>query len=163
MNGTRAVRILPVKLAIIIAIILTIAAIATLAKSESAAAESKKTELLHIESAWVRPAWGKSGLTAGYATIVNQASTPDRLIAISSAAAKAVELHASDMKDGISRMRRQETFEIQAAGSLLFAPGGNHIMFIGLKEPMIEGGKISVTFTFERAGVLTIDMPVIKH
>ena len=36
-------------------------------------------------------------------------------------------------------------------------------MFIGLKEPMIEGGKISVTFTFERAGVLTIDMPVIKH
>ena len=57
--------------------------------------------------------------------------------------------------DGVMTMRELKGgIEIPAHGSVTLAPGGLHLMFIGLKAPLVAGEKLPVTLTFEKAGTI---------
>jgi copper(I)-binding protein len=45
-------------------------------------------------------------------------------------------------------------------GTLEMKPGGYHIMLMGLKAPLKTGEEIEITLTFEKAGALTLKVPV---
>ena len=51
-------------------------------------------------------------------------------------------------------------FVIKPGEALVFAPGGNHIMLEGLTGRPQEGQTIDVTLQFEKAGKVTLAMPV---
>lgn len=87
---------------------------------------------------------------------------PDRLIAASSPAAQAVELHTSLQEAGVSKMERLESVPVSADAPAELAPGGHYIMLIGLAEPLQEGETVPLTLTFEKAGEITLDVPVSK-
>ena len=38
--------------------------------------------------------------------------------------------------------------------------GGDHVMFMGLTGPMNDGESVTVTLQFEKAGEITMDIPV---
>jgi copper(I)-binding protein len=40
-------------------------------------------------------------------------------------------------------------------------PGGLHMMFMGVKKPLAAGEKIKATLTFEKAGSIEIEIPVV--
>ncbi len=40
------------------------------------------------------------------------------------------------------------------------APGGLHIMLMGLKAPLQQGGSLTLDLTFEHAGAVTVQVPV---
>ena len=89
----------------------------------------------------------------GFLTITNKGSEPDRLVAVSSPGAATGELHEMLMDNGVMKMRPLANgIEIPAGATATLAPGGLHLMFITLKEPLKEGGKLPVTLTFEKAG-----------
>jgi periplasmic copper chaperone A len=88
---------------------------------------------------------------AGYFTLDN-GGPGDTLIAVSSPAAKTIEMHVSEMKDGMMTMRRLEKVEALAGGHVDFAPGGRHLMLFGAASTLAEGQSIPVTLTFEKAG-----------
>ncbi len=50
--------------------------------------------------------------------------------------------------------------EIPAGGSLILKPASYHVMFMGVQQNMAPGGTVKITLTFERAGSVTIDVPV---
>ncbi len=50
--------------------------------------------------------------------------------------------------------------EVPAGGMAELKPGGFHVMFMGLKQPLEEGGSFPVTLVFERAGTVTVDVTV---
>lgn len=112
----------------------------------------------------IKDAYARSGAMSGAAffTIMNTSDTDDRLIAASSDAAPRVELHTHiEDENGVMKMRRVEDgFAVPAGGMHALARGGDHVMFMGLEQPLPEGETISVTLTFEKAGDVVVEIPV---
>ena len=50
--------------------------------------------------------------------------------------------------------------EIPAGATVTLAPGGLHLMFMQLKEPLVEGTKVPVTLTFEKAGTVDVEFKI---
>ena len=129
--------------------------------STSAFAHSLTVGSLTLTDLWTRATPAGAPTAAGYLTITNNGTEADKLIAASSPAAATGTLHLVTVKDGVMSMRPAEvSIEIPARGSVTLAPGGLHIMFVTLKEPLKEGGKLPVTLTFEKAGTVETFMHI---
>jgi hypothetical protein len=124
-----------------------------------AAAQQYRAGDITIESAWSRAA-GANGTGGGFLTIRNAGSTPDRLLSATSPAARRVELHSMAMDGAVMRMRPVDDIPIPAGGTVQLAPGGLHLMLIGLAQPLAEGGRAPVTLRFERAGEVQVELAV---
>ncbi|WP_122464772.1 copper chaperone PCu(A)C [Brevundimonas lutea] len=97
--------------------------------------------------------------TACYATLT--ASQPDRLVSVSSPSAASVELHSMSTEGGIMRMSEMaEGLALPAGQGAQLAPGGDHIMVMGLAAPLEGGQSLPLTLTFERAAAVTLEAPV---
>jgi copper(I)-binding protein len=108
---------------------------------------------LTLTDLWARATPPKAPTAAGYLTIANSGSEADTLTAVSTPAAATSELHIMEVKNGIMSMHPVEGgIPIPAGGKVTLAPGGYHLMFITLKEPLKDGGKLPVTLTFAKAG-----------
>ena len=115
---------------------------------------------VEIENPWMRATAPGAKVAAGYMLIRNKASSPDRLISVSSPAAARVETHVT-VKDGdISRMREVKGYDVPAKGSFELKPGGAHLMLIDPPRPLREGDKIAATLRFQRAGDMKVEFQV---
>jgi periplasmic copper chaperone A len=114
---------------------------------------------VHINQPYVR-AGAQSG--AVFMVIVNHAAADDRLIGAATDAAKKAELHTHiENADGVMQMVEvPEGFVIPAEGQHELARGGDHVMLMGLTRALATGDTISLTLTFERAGDVTVEVPV---
>ena len=84
-------------------------------------------------------------VAGGYLTIENRGIQPDRLLSASSGAAARVEIHQMSMQDGIMTMRPlDDGLAISPDATVTLAPGGDHIMFVGLIAPFEEGQRVPV-------------------
>ena len=94
---------------------------------------------------------------AGYLTLTNSGDTADRLIAVEAAFPR-VMLHGSVKTDGVARMIHLDNgVELLPGQTVEFAPGGLHVMFMGLDgDPFVEGETIPATLVFENAGRLEV-------
>ena len=109
--------------------------------------------------------WARAAMTGGnsaaYMLLHNHGAEDDALIGASSDIADAVELHLSKMNaDGTMEMIQQEKIDLPADGEVDLMPGSYHVMFIGLKQDLAVGGEFTLTLTFEKAGDVTITIPV---
>ncbi len=98
----------------------------------------------------------------GYVTIANTGDSADALIGVS-AAFPMVQLHESFEQDGVMRMQHIERLEIGAGETAELAPGGYHVMFMGLTEPFEAGQEVPVTLSFENAGEIEVNFTVIER
>jgi copper(I)-binding protein len=114
---------------------------------------------LALSGAWTRAA-GQGAQGAGFLTIRNTGAEADTLVAASSPAAARVELHTSLREGDVMRMRPVENVPVPAGGSVTLAPGGLHMMMMGLTRPLAVGQVVPVTLRFERAGQVTVNMAV---
>jgi copper(I)-binding protein len=130
-----------------------LAAVTALLLASPAAAHSVTIGALSLTDLWTRATPPSAPTAGGYLTIENTGAEADRLIGIASSAAGRAEIHEMTTKDGTMIMRQAEAgVEIPAGEAVALAPGGFHIMFVDLKEPFVEGGKVPVTLIFEKAG-----------
>jgi copper(I)-binding protein len=126
---------------------------ALLLVASQAEAQSVKLGPLSLTGLWTRATPPSAPTAGGYLTIENTGAEADRLIGIASPTAGRAEIHEMTTKDGTMTMRQAGAgVEIPAGETVALAPGGFHIMFMDLKEPFVEGGKVPVTLTFETAG-----------
>jgi periplasmic copper chaperone A len=100
-------------------------------------------------------------VSGGYMTITNNGSQADRLVSITAPFAAKVEIHEMTMEGDVMKMRPVAGgLEIPAGGSVELKPGGYHIMFMGLSEPLKQGETRKAVLTFEKAGTVEIEFPV---
>ena len=99
---------------------------------------------------------------AAYMKIMNHSKKDDRLISVYSDIAKKTELHTHLKSDnGVMKMLLiDKGIEIGAMKEHALVRGGEHIMFMGLKEPFENGKIIPVTLLFEKAGEINIEIVV---
>jgi len=108
-----------------------------------------------VSQGWSRATPKGAKVAGGYLAIENRGTAPDSLLSASSPAAAKVEIHQMTMQDGIMTMRPlDQGLTIPPDGIVTLAPGGNHIMFIGLTAPFEEGQRIPVSLNFQRAGTI---------
>ena len=127
----------------------------SLALAPPAAARDVTKGDLTLAQPQMRASIGRAPTTGGYVTIRNTGARPDRLVSASCACAARVELHTHQMSGGVGRMTRVSSIALPAGGTAVLAPGGAHLMFIGLKGRLIDGKAQPVTLVFERAGAVT--------
>jgi periplasmic copper chaperone A len=96
---------------------------------------------------------------AVYFTISNKGAA-DRIITISTPAASGAMIHESKIVDGVASMDMLQNVEVPAGGTLEMSQGGLHVMLVGLKAPLKEGEMLSLEVTFEKAGVMKVEVPV---
>ncbi|OWU85348.1 copper-binding protein [Oceanicola sp. 22II-s10i] len=115
-----------------------------------------------VEDAYARTSGMMAQSGAAFMTIHNAGTEDDRLTGVASEAAARVELHTHiDAGNGVMQMRENEDgFEIPAGGTHALARGGDHVMFMGLTGPWAQGDTVTVTLTFEKAGEMTVEIPV---
>ena len=100
-----------------------------------------------VQVPWSRPA--AAGTTgAGYFTLANPGPRPAVLVKVESPAAERVEMHASTLTAGVMRMEPETRVTAPAGGQVVFAPGGRHLMFVGLKHALAPGDTLPATLVF---------------
>jgi len=141
-----------------VAVILTLVALLFVVLTVWAAEPAK----IEVSDGWVRPTIGQGRTTAAYFTVTNKGDQDDVLVAARSAKAKAVELHQTSMTaDGVMQMRPVEGgLPIPVGGTLQLAPGGMHVMIMGLDEALAAGGEFALTLEFSKAGPVEVVLPV---
>jgi hypothetical protein len=113
-----------------------------------------------VEGAWARPAQS-AGTTAVYLVLINSGENADRLLRASSPAAPSTEIHETVLMSGdVVHMQPVSAVEIPAGGRVELAPGGLHLMLVGLANPLAAGDRFPLTLTFENAGDLEIEVEV---
>ena len=127
--------------------------------SRPAAAHDVAAGELTIARPWSRAA-GAGGTGAGYLTIVNRGAAADRLVSASSPAARKTELHTHMREGEVMRMREVPGIEIPPGQSVAFAPGGLHVMLVGLTQALQAGTTVPLTLVFERAGPVQVELHV---
>ena len=126
-----------------------------------AAAHDYTLGSLKIGHPWARatPPTAPSG--GGFLTVTNTGTTADRLVSVTSPAAAQVQVHEMKMDGTIMRMRELENgLEIPPGATVALAPGGFHLMMMGLKAPLKEATRVPVTLVFEKAGKIDVELQV---
>ncbi|WP_084039098.1 copper chaperone PCu(A)C [Demequina sp. NBRC 110053] len=126
---------------------LTVAALTGCASaSDDAAGDSGE---ITITDPWVKAV--DEGMTAAFGELTNGTDQAIVLVAASTDASPMIELHETVTgDDGAAMMQQKEAgFTIEPGESLLMEPGGNHIMLMGVEEPIEVGAEVDFTLSFE--------------
>ena len=116
---------------------------------------------LKIGHPWARATPKGASVGGGYMTITNSGAEPERLNGGSSAIAQGFELHEMKMEGGVMKMRPVAGgIEIKPGQTVTLDPGGYHIMFVGLKEQLKQGGRFKAALDFEKTGKVDVDFAV---
>lgn len=114
-----------------------------------------------VTDAWVRATPNGAPTGAAYLTVTNKGSAPDRLLGGETPVARTVQIHEMSMSNGVMHMAEVTGGAVIAPGaSLKLQPGGWHLMLIGLKSTLSEGGQVPLTLRFEKAGAVKLTLPV---
>ena len=126
-----------------------------------ASAQTFTAGTLSISQPWARATTPTVPTGAIYLSVTNQGQTPDRLLSARSTIAKQTEIHSSTMDNGMMRMRPvTDGVPIAPGSTVAFAPGGLHIMLVGLKHPLKTGEHFKLVLHFEKAGDHTVSAVV---
>ena len=115
---------------------------------------------LQIENAWSPEAPPVAKVMAGYMKINNLSNKDIKILSAKSDLFKRVEIHLTEMSDGMMRMIKQENLKIKANGHIELKPGGLHMMLMGKLKPVKAGSVIAVTLTLDNGKTITIKLKV---
>ncbi|MBJ6128219.1 DUF1775 domain-containing protein [Microvirga splendida] len=132
-----------------------------IAAAPGAAPAAMKAGSLTLDQPWSRATPGGAKVGGGYLRITNTGTAPDRLTGGSFPLASKVEVHEMRLDGDIMRMKPVEGgLEIKPGATVELKPGGLHLMFVDLKEPLKEGQTVKGTLTFEKAGSVEVEYTV---
>jgi len=108
--------------------------------------------------------WARASVLAsrpGAAYLTMESARDDWLLAVESPVADRVMIHATKTDGEVNRMVHLDALDLPAGERVVLAPGGTHLMLMGLTEGLTEGSRFPVTLQFERAGEITVSVPVL--
>ncbi len=122
-------------------------------------AEDKK-QTIEITTPWARPTANTNTPGGVFFTITNHGSETAKLTNAASDIAHMAHIHKTGNEGGMMTMDMVDEVTIAAGESFVFAPGGHHIMLMGLTEKLTKGNVFKLTLTFEKAGKIIVEVPV---
>ncbi|MEY4982026.1 MAG: hypothetical protein RIR62_292 [Pseudomonadota bacterium] len=125
-------------------------------------AHAEHPEGMHIHDIYARTNGGIGQSGAAFMMIHNNSDTDDRLVEVRSDVAERVELHTHrESADGVMQMVEIEGgIALPAREMHELARGGDHVMLMGLTRELADGDSFTLTFVFEQAGEVVMDVTV---
>jgi hypothetical protein len=123
---------------------------------------------LTLQDAWLRWIPAPVPNTALYGVLVNDTNVDVRLVGgttVLAASCMPMTTHKEDTgspSGPVVSMVPVEALIVPAHGRLRLEPGGDHLMVMGLKSPLIEGTEAELTLRFDGAPPLTVNVPVLR-
>jgi len=123
-------------------------------------------QTIEVQNPWV--SWLPTTTTAAYFTLVNQGDRPVRLLEVLCPLAKETMLMittqtpetVNGQQEMALGMQMVPYFLIPPHGRLVLAPGGNHVMLMGLRSPLKLGERVKLILIFSDGSRMTIEAPV---
>jgi copper(I)-binding protein len=134
-------------------LIFAAAAVSALAIATGAAARGPA---IAVREPVIRPTAPGQPTTAAYLGLFNLTGKPIRLTGVSCDCAASVTPHQSQMVGGMMHMHPAGALTIPARGQLAFAPGGLHLMVMGLKGPIKAGDAVTMRLSFDHTPPMTV-------
>ena len=99
-----------------------------------------------------------------YFSMVDRGGDGDRLLGVTTEAAVMTHLHSTVTDGDSSRMLPVEGgIVLPPDGMTELEPGGLHVMLMNVQPRLVAGDTVVVTLQFERAGPVTIEVPVVTY
>ena len=108
-----------------------------------------QADTVKIENTWVRATAPGQKVAGGFMDLTADADM--KLVGGSSPVSSSLELHMMKMEGSVMVMRPLPEIALPKGKTVNLKPGGLHIMFIDLKQPIKEGDKVPVTLTVRNA------------
>lgn len=102
-------------------------------------------DTVKVDNPWVRATAPGQKVAGGFMTLTADADMV--LVGGTSPASKYIELHFMRMENGVMEMRELKEIPLPKGKAVSLEPGGLHVMFIGLKNPIREGQKVPLTLS----------------
>lgn len=143
-------------LATVLAAVLATGACGTAdAPAASSGGTDAAASVLTITDPWVKAV--DAGMTGVFATLVNDGDTDVTVTGATSDAAATAELHETTVaEDGAMVMKEVASFVVPAGGERVLAPGGDHVMLLGVDDPIEPGEEVEVVLTTADGGTVTM-------
>ncbi|MBF0193671.1 MAG: copper chaperone PCu(A)C [Magnetococcales bacterium] len=122
--------------------------------------EMSKHKKIMVLKPWARASAGMAKAGAAFMLIKNHTIHNDKLISASANVSERTELHTHLNENGIMKMRKVEHINLPKYEQVALKPGGFHIMFINLNNPLKEGDKFPVALEFKKAGKIEVQVEV---
>lgn len=117
------------------------------------------TASVEISDAWCRPTPNGAQAAACYLTL--EASGDNRVTGVATPLATSAAIHDMTMEGGVMRMSEMpDGLPLPAGTPMILAPGGKHVMLMGLTAPLVEGISVPLTLTFSATPAMTVQAAV---
>lgn len=128
--------------------------------TDTASEVASAADSVVVVDAWVKAV--DEGMTAAFGEFENDSDADVTIVSASTAVSSMVELHETAMGDdgSMSMSEVEGGFVVPAGGTHLLAPGADHIMLMGVTEPLVAGDEVTVTVTFSDDSTLEFSAPV---
>jgi hypothetical protein len=113
-----------------------------------------------VRDAWVREAPPDALVLAAYFTLENTGTKEDKLVAVLCADFDKVEIHTTEVRDGVARMIALDALPVPPHAVVKLAPGGNHLMLHDPRRALAAGMSIKLELRFDSGARLTVVAPV---
>lgn len=103
---------------------------------------------IEFTQGWIKQLPPVVPMRAGYVQIHNPGNSDAEIIAVQSESFQRVEIHETQMVDGMMKMVEQNTLPVPAKATVELKPGGKHLMLLDPLQAMQVGEQIKLIFTF---------------
>ena len=115
------------------------------------------TDQILFSHTWVKMPMPGMQMSAGYVDIENTSTNDIKVIAVRTPFSKMAELHDMVMVNKVMQMRHASDGWVIAAGtSLSLAPGGKHVMLMGVKPLESNQSETILEFNIEGLGWVAV-------
>lgn len=97
---------------------------------------------LELRNVWVRTLPPFQPNTAAYLTVINHSGVAVAIVGASTDVSEKVEIHTTRQVDGFMRMEQLNGLALAPGEQLELAPGGTHLMLLGLAYMPIPGDEV---------------------
>ena len=136
---------------------IAVAAISAVCLATLVACSGDTIETLEVSDAWVKAS--DEEMTSAFGTISHPGDGDAVITSVTTPASDTVELHETVMgpDGGMTMQEISGGFTVESGGELILEPGGNHLMLIGLKEPIEAGDVVTFTATLDSGDTFTFE------
>jgi len=125
----------------------------------NAASVTSGKAAVQVSDAWAKASVPGQTVGAAYLTLTAQQAGLT-LRALHTPAAQSVQMHEMIMQGDVMQMRAIESLDLPQGQALGFAPGGRHLMLMGLKHPLRAGQVLPLRLEFSNGQSLQLQLPV---
>lgn len=118
------------------------------------------SDSIMVYDAWVRSAPPNAKVIAAYMKIMNKSNETRALTMISSSRFNRVEMHKTEIHEGMMKMIPQKDLQILSGETVTLEPGGYHLMLMEPKSMPKEGEQVDMELRFDNGKTLQVSVPV---